>query len=284
MKNISHIPALELFHLTVSYGDNLIVSDCSLTIPQGVMLGIIGPNGAGKTTLMKSILGIIKKKSGQVLFLGRAFGHVQHKIAYVAQRNTIDWDFPVTVFDMVLMGCYGKLGWCKRPGVAEQIKVYEALATVGLGDYANQPIGMLSGGQQQRAFIARALAQDPTLYFLDEPFAGVDAPSEKIIVELLKTLRDQGKTIIVVHHDLFTAQSYFDWVLLMNKKIIGCGPIEEVLTQQNFAQVYGGNFAFSGLALNPLFDKTHFSSSVRPECFCLQKCIEGCNKIKILFE
>jgi len=242
MKNISNIPAIDISHLTVSYGDNLILSDCSVTIPQGVMLGIIGPNGAGKTTFIKSILGIIKKKSGQIIFLDRAFGHVQHKIAYVAQRNTVDWDFPLTVFDMVLMGCYGKLGWFRRPGVSEQIQVREALVSVGLDEYANQPIGVLSGGQQQRAFIARALVQDPDIYFLDEPFAGVDAPTEKIIIELFKKLRDQGKTIIVVHHDILTASAYFDWALLLNKKVIACGPIENVLTQPYFNQMYGENF------------------------------------------
>jgi manganese/zinc/iron transport system ATP- binding protein len=281
MKNISHIPAVSVSDLAVSYGENLILSDCSVTIPQGVMLGIIGPNGAGKTTFIKSILELIPKKNGNIFLLGKTLGYVRNKIAYVAQRHSVDWDFPVTVFDMVLMGCYGKLGWFRKPGVKEQIQVYETLVEVGLTDYANEPIGVLSGGQQQRAFIARALMQNPDIYFLDEPFAGVDLPTEKIIIGLFKKLRDQGKTIIVVHHDMLTASLYFDWALLMNKKIIGCGPIEEILTQQNFAQVYGNNCTFSGLStLNPFFDKTRFSSSARPECFCLQKCIEGCNKIK----
>lgn len=239
MKNISKIPALDVSHLTVSYQNNIVLADCSVTIPQGVMLGIIGPNGAGKTTFIKSILGMIPKKMGDVLLLGEVIETVRNKIAYVSQRSSVDWDFPLTVFDMVLMGSYGKLGWCRRPGAGEQIKVYEALVAVGLDNYAHQPIGVLSGGQQQRVFIARALVQDAHIYFLDEPFAGVDVPSEKIIIGLLKALRDQGKTIIVVHHDMLTASLYFDWALLMNKKIIGCGPIEEILTQQNFAQVYG---------------------------------------------
>jgi manganese/zinc/iron transport system ATP- binding protein len=244
MKNISHIPALDVSHLTVLYNNTVVLSDCTATIPQGIMLGIIGPNGAGKTTFIKSILGIIPKKSGEVFLLGKTVAYSHNKIAYVAQRHSIDWDFPITVFDMVLMGCYGKLGWFRRPGVREQVQVYETLVTVGLDDYANEPIGVLSGGQQQRAFIARALMQDPQIYFLDEPFAGVDLPTEKIIVELLKKLRDQGKTIIVVHHDILTAPAYFDWALLLNKKVIACGSIEDVLTQQNFAAVYGGNLAF----------------------------------------
>ncbi len=242
MKNISHIPALDISDLTVLYNNTVVLSECTAQIPQGVMLGIIGPNGAGKTTFIKSILELLPKKEGKVLVLGKTLGYVRNKIAYVAQRNSVDWDFPITVFDMVLMGCYGKLGWFKRPGDREHTQVYEALAAVGLEYYAHKPIGVLSGGQQQRAFIARALVQDAHVYFLDEPFAGVDAPTEKIIVELLKKLRDQGKTIIVVHHDILTASAYFDWALLLNKKVIACGPIEDVLTQQNFAQVYGGNF------------------------------------------
>lgn len=244
MKNISTIPALEISHLTVSYGDNFILSDCSVTIPQGVMLGIIGPNGAGKTTFIQSILNIIPKtkKKGDIAVFGKTVGHSHNKISYVPQRSSVDWDFPLTVFDMVLMGCYGKLGWIKRPGYAEQIQVYEALAAVGLTDYANQPIGVLSGGQQQRAFMARALMQNAQLYFLDEPFAGIDAPTEKMMIELLKKLRDQGKTIIVVHHDIITAPTYFDWALLLNKKVIACGPINDVFTQKHFVDMYGDGF------------------------------------------
>ena len=238
MENISHIPALDVSCLTVSYGDTFILSDCSIAIPHGIMLGIIGPNGAGKTTLIKSILELIPKKEGTVFFNGKILKDARASIAYVAQRSTVDWDFPLTVFDMVLMGCYGKLGWFKRPGAAERIQVHEALLAVGLERYADQSIGTLSGGQQQRAFIARALMQNAEIYFLDEPFAGVDEPSEKIIVELFKTLRNQGKTVIVVHHDIVTAAEYFDWALLLNKKVIACGPIHEVLTQNHFAEIY----------------------------------------------
>lgn len=256
MKNISKSLALEVSNLTVSYGDNLILSDCTVAIEQGVMLGIIGPNGAGKTTFIKSILGLIPAKKGEVLLLGKTLGYVRNKIAYVAQRSSVDWDFPITVFDMVLMGCYGRLGWVRQPGVQEQIEVYEALVAVGLEMYANQSIGVLSGGQQQRAFIARGLMQKAEIYFLDEPFAGVDAPTEKIIVELLKKLRDQGKTIIVVHHDILTAQHYFDSALLLNKKVIACGPINDVFTQQNFAQVYGNNFVSNFLCKTSSYGST----------------------------
>ncbi len=245
MKNISKTPALDVSHLTVSYQNNIVLSDCSVIIPQGVMLGIIGPNGAGKTTFIKSILELIPKKDGNVFLLGKTLEYVRNKIGYVSQRSSVDWDFPLTVFDMVLMGCYGKLGWIKRPGEREQLQVRQALVAVGLDNYANQPIGVLSGGQQQRAFIARALVQDADIYFLDEPFAGVDAPTEKIIIELFKKLRDEGKTIIVVHHDILTAPTYFDWAVLLNKKVIAYGPIQQVLTQQNFAQVYSNNFTIT---------------------------------------
>ena len=247
MKNILKIPALDVSHLTVLYNNTVAISDCSVAIPQGVMLGIIGPNGAGKTTFIKSILELVPKKEGTIFFNGKAFADMRNKIAYVAQRSSVDWDFPLTVFDMVLMGCYGKLGWFKRPGERERMQVYEALAAIGLERYAHEPIGVLSGGQQQRAFVARALMQDADIYFLDEPFAGVDVPTEKIIISLFKKLKEQGKTIIVVHHDILTAPSYFDWGLLLNKKVIACGPIENVLTQDNFMQVYGSNFAFAAL-------------------------------------
>lgn len=244
MKNISKTPALSVSSLTISYGDNFVLSDCSVTIPQGVMLGIIGPNGAGKTTFIKSILELIPKKTGEIFIGGQTLKDARSKIGYVPQRSTVDWDFPLTVFDMVLMGCYGKLGWFRRPGQCEKEAVHQALNAVGLSVYANRSIGELSGGQQQRAFLARALVQDAHLYFLDEPFAGVDAPSEKIIIELLKDLRDQGKTIIVVHHDILTAPVYFDWALLLNKTVVACGPIDQVLTQSHFAQVYGGKVLF----------------------------------------
>jgi manganese/zinc/iron transport system ATP- binding protein len=245
MKNISKIPALDVSHLTVLYNNTIVLSDCTVTIPQSVMLGIIGPNGAGKTTFIKSILELVPKKEGTVFFGGDILKNIRNKIAYVPQRSSVDWDFPLTVFDMVLMGCYGKLGWFTRPGDCEKEATRKALKAVGLEAYADESIGVLSGGQQQRAFVARALVQDAQIYFFDEPFAGIDLPAEKIIIALLQQLRDQGKTIIVVHHDILTAPTYFDWALLLNQKVIACGPIEDVLTQHNFAQVYGHNLTIA---------------------------------------
>lgn len=242
MNNISKIPALDVSHLTVEYNNNLILVDFSVTVPQQVMLGIIGPNGAGKTTFIKAMLGLIPVAAGDVTILGSSIKDVRNRIAYIPQRSSVDWDFPITVFDMVLMGCYGKLGWFKRPGASERAHVYEVLAAVGLEMYADKSIGVLSGGQQQRAFLARALMQHAQIYFLDEPFAGVDITSEKIIITLFKKLRDEGKTIIVVHHDLFTASTYFDWVMLLNKTCIACGPVENILTSANLNGAYGTSF------------------------------------------
>lgn len=243
MKSISKMPALDVSHLTVLYNNNPVLVDFSVTVPQGVMLGIIGPNGAGKTTFIKAILNLIPVAAGVVQVLGRTVADVRNSIAYVPQRSSVDWDFPITVFDMVLMGCYGKLGWFRRPGVFERAQAHEALVAVGLEMYAHKPINTLSGGQQQRAFLARALMQDAQIYFLDEPFAGVDITTEKIIITLFKKLRDEGKTVIVVHHDLFTASSYFDYVMLLNKTCIACGPTQEVLTSSYLDRAYGVSFA-----------------------------------------
>jgi manganese/zinc/iron transport system ATP- binding protein len=239
MKNISKIPALDVSHLIVAYNQNSVISDLSVTIPQGVMCGIIGPNGAGKTTFIKALLNLIPVATGNIQILGSSIKNVRNKIAYVQQRNSVDWDFPITVFDMVLMGCYGRLGWFKRPGKNEFDQAHSALAAVGLCEYAHQSIGVLSGGQQQRAFLARALMQDAHIYFLDEPFAGVDITTEHIIINLFKQLRDEGKTVVVVHHDLFTAASYFDYVVLLNKTCIAHGVTEQVLTSLHLERAYG---------------------------------------------
>jgi manganese/zinc/iron transport system ATP- binding protein len=239
MKNISKMPALDVSHLTVVYDNETVLSDCTVAIPQGLMVGIIGPNGAGKTTFIKSVLGLVPHQEGTIFIGGMSVNNARSHVAYVPQRSTIDWDFPITVFDMVLMGCYGRLGWFRRPGKAEYNCAHEALVAVGLESYKDKPIGVLSGGQQQRAFLARALVQDAQIYFLDEPFAGVDIPTEKIIITLFKKLRDEGKTVIVVHHDLSTASLYFDWVMLLNKKCIACGPVEEVFVSHYLDRAYG---------------------------------------------
>ena len=243
MKNISRTLALDVSHLTVLYNNNSVLENVSVAIPQGVMCGIIGPNGAGKTTFIKAVLNLVSVTAGTIKILGTSLQNARKRIAYVQQRSSVDWDFPITVFDMVLMGCYGKLGWFKRPGKNEYDCVHAALKAVGLQDYADQSIGTLSGGQQQRAFLARALMQDAHIYFLDEPFAGVDITTEKIIINLFKQLRDEGKTVIVVHHDLFTAPTYFDYAVLLNKICVASGPTEQVLTSSHLERVYG-NISF----------------------------------------
>ena len=211
------------------------------------MLGIIGPNGAGKTTFLNAVVGLLAPTSGTVSILGKSWQDARGLFAYIPQKNSIDWDFPATVFDMVLMGCYGKLGWFARPKKEDRARAYEAIATVGLEHVAHYSIGVLSGGQRQRVFVARALMQDAQVYFLDEPFAGVDSKTESSIISLFKKLRDQGKTIIVVHHDLHTAPLYFDWALLLNKRCVAIGPVGDVLTQQYLNCVYSKNLFVPGL-------------------------------------
>jgi len=220
--------ALEIHHLTVAYNNIPVLLDITAVIPRGVLLAVIGPNGAGKTTLIKSIVGLIKPLAGTI----KIQSDIQKKsaIAYIPQRSTIDWDFPATVLDVVLMGCYASLGWFKRPQKHHIQYALEALKKVTLYDYRNRPINQLSGGQQQRVFLARALMQDAPLYLLDEPFSGIDHASEKTIVSQLKELSTQGKTIIAVHHDLHTLPDYFDWVLMINRSSIACGPVSQMFT------------------------------------------------------
>jgi manganese/zinc/iron transport system ATP- binding protein len=239
MHTLSKTSALEISHLTVTYRNTIVLRDISVTIPHGVMLGIIGPNGAGKTTFIKSVLGLLPIVQGTITILGQPIKAVRKTIAYIAQRSSLDWDFPVTVFDMVLMGCYGKLGWFKRSSKLDHQNTYEVLKKVGLYEKADAPIGTLSGGQQQRAFLARALMQNAEIFFLDEPFAGVDITTEKILIKLFKELCAQGKTIIVVHHDLATVPAYFDYILLINKICIAYGPTKDVLTPPILQQTYG---------------------------------------------
>ncbi len=204
------------------------------------MLGVVGPNGAGKTTLLKAILGLLKPDSGQVLLSGKAYAANRRAVAYVPQRRSVDWEFPTTVFDAVLMGTYGQLGWFRRPGKVQKEATWEALKKVGLLDFATRQINKLSGGQQQRVFLARALVQDAPVYFLDEPFQGVDAPTEAAIVDILRQLTAIGRTVLVVHHDLSTVGDYFDRVLLLNVRAIASGPTAEAFTPANLHAAYGG--------------------------------------------
>ena len=201
-------------------------------------MAIVGPNGAGKSTLIKSMLGFLKPVSGNVLFFGKPYSAVRKRIAYVPQKGSVDWDFPTDVFDVVMMGRYGELGILKRPKKEDYDKVEKALEEVGMLSFAHRQISQLSGGQQQRVFLARALVQNSDIYMMDEPFQGVDAKTEKSIVSVLQKLRDLGKTVIVVHHDLQTVKSYFDEVTLLNIKVVASGPVQEVFTENNIKQTY----------------------------------------------
>jgi manganese/zinc/iron transport system ATP- binding protein len=207
-------------------------------------MAIVGPNGAGKTTLIKAILGLVRSAAGQVLIYDKPYTEQRRMVGYVPQRESVDWDFPTNVLDVVMMGRYGHLGWVRRPGRYERTLALEALDKVGMRLFADRQISQLSGGQQQRVFLARALVQDAQVYFMDEPFQGVDATTERAIVTLLQALRAAGKTVVVVHHDLQTVPEYFDWVTLLNVRRIASGPVDEVFTEENLRSAYGGRVAF----------------------------------------
>lgn len=216
----------------------------SFEVKEGQLVGVVGPNGAGKSTLIKAALGLIPSLTGQVQVYGRPYKQQRRLVGYVPQRESVDWDFPTNALDVVVMGRYGHLGWFRRPGAKEKRIAMECLAKVGMTDYADRQISQLSGGQQQRVFLARALAQDAQLYFMDEPFVGVDAATEKAIIQLLQELKRQGKTVIVVHHDLATVEEYFDSVLLLNVELRAYGLTRDVFTRTNLHQTYGGKLAF----------------------------------------
>jgi manganese/zinc/iron transport system ATP- binding protein len=226
--------------MTVAYHHKPVLWDIDLTAPEGKLIGIVGPNGAGKSTLIKAVLGLIPLASGRVEFYGRPYARQRHLVGYVPQRESVDWDFPVTALDVVVMGTYGRLGWFRRPGPRQRRRAEECLALLGMGPLGRRQIRQLSGGQQQRVFLARALAQDAQIYFMDEPFAGVDAATEQAIVGLLKSLKETGKTVLVVHHDLQTVRDYFDHVILLNMRLIAHGPTETVFTPENLNKTYGG--------------------------------------------
>ena len=245
MTESDHEPSLALHveDLTVSYGNKPVLWDIDLNVPPGVLAAIVGPNGAGKSTLIKAVLGLIKPAAGHVYLYGRPYREQRERVGYVPQRNTVDWDFPTTALDIVVMGLYGSLGWLRRPGRKERQRAELALEQVGMQDYASRQISQLSGGQQQRVFLARALVQDADLYFMDEPMAGVDATTERVIINLLRGLRNRGKTLVIVHHDLQTVRTYFDWLLLLNVRTIAQGPVAEVYTADNLRAAYGGQIA-----------------------------------------
>ena len=229
--------------LTVAYRATPVLWDIDFDVPPGVLAAIVGPNGAGKSTLIKAILGLVRPTAGHVTIHGRRIGRMRHRVGYVPQRTSVDWDFPTTVLDVVGMGLYGRLGWFRRPGRRERERSMEALRQVGMSDFADRQIAELSGGQQQRTFLARALVQDADVYFLDEPMAGVDATSERAILEVLRDLRDRGRTVVVVHHDLQTVTRYFDWLMLLNVRAIAQGPVAATYTRENLRRAYGGQAA-----------------------------------------
>jgi manganese/zinc/iron transport system ATP- binding protein len=233
--------------LTVSYGEKPALFSVDATFPPAAMSAIVGPNGAGKSTLLKASLGLIPRVSGQVTVFGQPLEVARERIAYVPQRASVDWDFPTTVIDVVLMGRYRKLGLFRRVSRADHGLALDALERVGMEGFANRQIGQLSGGQQQRVFLARALAQEADLYLLDEPFAGVDAATERAIIEVLKGLEAEGKSVIAVHHDLSTVQEYFDHVFMVNVRAMAEGPVATSFTPEALAQTYGGRLAATHL-------------------------------------
>ena len=231
---------LSIHDMTVAYHRKPVLWDIDLDIPEGQLVGIIGPNGAGKRTLIKAVLDLVPRASGRVMMYGKPYSKQRHLVAYVPQRESVDWDFPVSALDVVTMGLYGKLGWFRPVRAKHREQAREALERVGMQDYAERQISQLSGGQQQRVFLARALVQDATIYFMDEPFAGVDAATEKAIVGLLSALRSAGKTVLVVHHDLQTISEYFDFLLMLNMRVVAAGPTAEVFNEENLKKTYGG--------------------------------------------
>jgi len=235
----NHIP-IEVHDMTVAYQHKPVLWDIDLKVPEGKLIGIVGPNGAGKSTLIKAIIGLIPKASGWVRIYGQEFERMRSIVGYVPQRESVDWDFPVSVQDVVLMGLYRKIGWIKRAGKEHYKIAAQCLERVGMAEFARRQINQLSGGQQQRVFLARALAQSSEVYLMDEPFAGVDAATEKAIIQLLGDLRAQGKTVLVVHHDLQTIPEYFDWVIMLNMRIVADGDVRQVFTPENLNKTYGG--------------------------------------------
>lgn len=240
MTEFSKEVALEVHDLTVSYNKKPVLWGIDLTLPRGVIAGIVGPNGAGKSTFIKTIMGLIPAASGYVKIFDNQLNDVRKKVSYVPQRESVDWDFPASVLEVVMMGRYGTLGLFKRPRKADKDAAMESLEKVGMEAFANRQIAQLSGGQQQRVFLARALTQNADIYFMDEPFAGVDAATEAAIIELIRKMSLENKTIIIVHHDLQSVMDYFNWVILLNMRLVASGPVKEVFTPELLQKTYGG--------------------------------------------
>ncbi len=232
-------PALRISDLTVAYDEKPALWDLDLEVPQGAAMAIVGPNGAGKSTLLKAVLGLVNPAAGTIELFGSAGDPDRRRVAYVPQRESVDWDFPINVLEVVLMGRFGHLGWLRRPGREDRRRALTALDDVGMSEFAGRHIADLSGGQQQRVFLARALVQDASLFILDEPFQGIDAVSERTIAELFARIQRRGGTVLAVHHDLGTVAEYFDHVLVLNVSRIAAGRIESEFTNANLGLAYG---------------------------------------------
>jgi manganese/zinc/iron transport system ATP- binding protein len=241
-------PPLQAFDVTVAYRGTAVLDRVRFAIPPGTLTAIVGPNGAGKSTLVKAALGLVEPLGGRFEFFGQSFRNVVGRVSYVPQRTSVDWDFPVTALDVVCMGLYRKIGWLRPVRQLHRSRAMEALASVGMRDFADRQISQLSGGQQQRVFLARSLVQGAELFLMDEPLAGVDAATERMIIDTLHSLRDRGRTAMIVHHDLDSVADYFDRVLLLNGRVIADGPVAEVMQPALLKQAYGGNLLIFGSA------------------------------------
>ena len=230
--------ACQTRNLSVAYRADPVLRRVNFSVSVGSVMGIVGPNGAGKSTLIKAMLGLVTPLTGTSEFFGRPLDQVRRRVGYMSQSTSVDWDFPTTVIDLVTMGTYGELGWIRRPGKAERARAMAALEQTGIPELASRQIGELSGGQRQRAFLARTLVQAPDLYFMDEPFQGIDAKSQQAMVDVLKDLSAQGKTIVIVHHHLATVRDYCDHVTLLNVSVVASGPADEAFTKENIRTAY----------------------------------------------
>ena len=241
---------IQIHDMTIAYHRKPVLWDVGLTLPAGRLIAVVGPNGAGKSTLIKAVLGLVPRVSGTVSIFGRPYESQRHLVGYVPQRESVDWDFPVNAVDVVAMGYYRRIGWLRPVSRDHRRRALEELEKVGMAAFGDRQISQLSGGQQQRVFLARALAQDAQLYFMDEPFAGVDVATERAIISLLKELQAAGKTCVVVHHDLQTVPTYFDHVVLLNMRVVADGPVASVFTEENLKKTYGGKLTLLSQALH----------------------------------
>lgn len=240
LKTQKSLVPLSVYDLTVAYHRKPVLWDVGFDIPPGSLVGIVGPNGAGKSTLLKAVMDLTPRASGRIEVFGKSYRHHRQRVGYVPQRESVDWDFPVDALDVVTMGLYSRIGWCWPVTSKHRRQAQAALEKVGMGDFSRRQISQLSGGQQQRTFLARALVQDADLYLMDEPFAAVDAATERAIVEILRSMKAEGKTAVVIHHDLQTVPEYFDFVVLLNMRVVASGPVESVFTSENLQKTYGG--------------------------------------------